>query len=253
MCTLVILRRQENQWPIIIGANRDEMVSRPWLPPGRHWPDRPDVIAGQDQLAGGSWLGMNDAKVVAAINNRTASLGPQSDKRSRGELVLEALDHASAADAADALQYLNPDAYRPFNLLIADASEAFWLRHLGAEESNHIETFPVPQGLSILTAYDLNDRRCQRTQTYLPRFKAASAPQPDENHWEEWEALLLSRESATNDATGALRIVTDGEFNTVSSSLIALPAEDREAKPIWRFARRYPNAEPYQNIFLGDS
>jgi hypothetical protein len=253
MCTLVILRQQENDWPIIIGANRDEMVSRPWLAPGRHWPDRADVIAGQDQLAGGSWLGMNDAGVIAAINNRTGSLGPQADKRSRGELVLEALDHASAGEAADALRYLNPDAYRPFNLLIADASEVYWLRHLGPEESNRIEVFPIPQGLSILTAYDFNDRRCQRTQTYLPRFKAAETPQPDENHWEEWEALLLSRESDSNDATDALRIVTDGEFNTVSSSLIALPSEDSEVKPIWRFAHRYPNAEPYQKISLGDS
>jgi hypothetical protein len=198
-------------------------------------------------------LGLNDSGVVAAINNRIGSLGPEADKRSRGELVLEALDHASAADAAEVLECLNPDAYRPFNLLIADASDAFWIRHLGVEASNRIEVFPVPQGLSILTAYDLNDRRCQRTQTYLPRFKAARTPQPDENHWEEWEALLLSRESTANDASGALRIVTDGEFNTVSSSLLALPAEDSELKPIWRFARRYPNAEPYQKIFLSDS
>ena len=54
MCTLVILRRPEHAWPVIIGANRDEMIDRPAKPPGRHWPDRAEVVAGLDLLAGGS-------------------------------------------------------------------------------------------------------------------------------------------------------------------------------------------------------
>src|SRR5260370_39144646 len=55
MCTLVILRRPDHRWPVLIGANRDEMIDRPWEPPGRHWPDRPEVVAGLDRLAGGAW------------------------------------------------------------------------------------------------------------------------------------------------------------------------------------------------------
>ena len=248
MCTLVILRRQQNDWPMIVAANRDEMITRPWLPPGRHWPDRANVVAGLDQLAGGSWLGMNDAGLLAAINNRSGSLGPDQDKRSRGELVLEALDHDSAADAADALAFINPGAYRPFNLFVGDAYDAFWLRHIGEEDSNGIEVFPIPQGVSILTAFDLNDSRCQRTQSYLPRFMEAKAPQPEQDNWADWEALLLSRKSASSDAGDAIRIVTDSGFNTVSSSLIALPETSKEFKPVWRFARRHPSVEPYQKI-----
>src|SRR5215470_20330004 len=103
MCTLVILRRPDNEWPLVIGANRDEMIDRPALPPSRHWPDRPEVVAGLDRLAGGSWLGLNDWGVAAAILNRHGSLGPSPDQRSRGELVLEALDHAEATAAAEAL------------------------------------------------------------------------------------------------------------------------------------------------------
>ena len=70
MCTLVILRRPEHLWPVVIGANRDEMIGRPALPPARHWPDRPEVVAGRDLLAGGSWLGVNDWGVAAAILDR---------------------------------------------------------------------------------------------------------------------------------------------------------------------------------------
>ena len=52
MCTLVILRRPEHRWPIIIGANRDEMIGRPALAPARHWPDRPDVVAAEFDKGG---------------------------------------------------------------------------------------------------------------------------------------------------------------------------------------------------------
>ena len=55
---------------MLIAANRDEMRGRPWSPPGRHWPQRPGIVAGQDREAGGTWLGANDAGVVAAVLNR---------------------------------------------------------------------------------------------------------------------------------------------------------------------------------------
>src|SRR6266849_1043317 len=112
MCTVVILRRPEHAWPVVIGANRDEMIDRPAMPPGRHWPDRMEVVAGLDLQAGGSWLGVNDWGVAAAILNRHGSLGPAAGLRSRGELVLEALDHADAVAAAAALSHLDPAARR---------------------------------------------------------------------------------------------------------------------------------------------
>ncbi|HSF93453.1 MAG TPA: NRDE family protein, partial [Thermohalobaculum sp.] len=120
MCTVVILRRPDHAWPIILGANRDEMAARPWKPPGRHWPDRPNVRAGIDELAGGTWLGLNDEGVVAGILNRRESLGPDERLRTRGELVLEALDHADAVDAVAALADLDGRSYRSFNMVVAD-------------------------------------------------------------------------------------------------------------------------------------
>jgi uncharacterized protein with NRDE domain len=110
MCTLAILRRPDHDWPVIIGANRDEMIDRPADPPDRHWPDRAEVVAGRDRLAGGSWLGLNDWGVAAAVLNRHGSLGPAAGQRSRGELVLEALDHADAVAAARALATFKDDA-----------------------------------------------------------------------------------------------------------------------------------------------
>ena len=50
-------------------------------------------------LAGGTWLGLNDDGVIAGLLNRINTLGPKEGFRSRGELPLEALDHAEAKTA----------------------------------------------------------------------------------------------------------------------------------------------------------
>src|SRR5262245_27065814 len=128
MCSVVILYRPDDPWPLLLGANRDEMSDRPSAPPARHWPDRANVVAGLDRLAGGSWLVPHDEGVVACVMNRMNTLGPAPGRRSRGELVLEALDHADAVTATHALSALDPAAYRAFNMVIADNREAFWLR-----------------------------------------------------------------------------------------------------------------------------
>src|SRR6476660_5782207 len=190
MCSVVILRRPGHGWPVLLGANRDEMSQRPWLPPGRHWPDRPWVVAGLDQQAGGSWLGLNDHGLVAGIMNRPQSLGPAAGKRSRGELVLEALDHADAREAAAALAELDPGAYRPFKLILADNTEAFWIRHDGTR----IDAAAILPGLSMLTAHDLNDAAgSRRIGHFLPLFRAAPAPDPAAGDWQGLQALLGSR------------------------------------------------------------
>jgi uncharacterized protein with NRDE domain len=250
MCTVVILRRPGHAWPVIIGANRDEAVERSWRAPGRHWPDRPDVVAGLDELAGGSWLGLNDTGVVAAILNRRHSLGPAEDKRSRGELVLEALDHADADAAAAALGDLAAPAYRPFNMIIADNRDAFWLRSLGDRGDGRVEVHDIDPGLSLVTAWDLNDRAASdRTRHFLPRFETAPAPDPDAGDWRAWEDLLASRERAADvgDPNGAMTVVTEWGFATVSRALIALPA-GAGRRPTWRFQRTWPAPAPYAEV-----
>ena len=168
MCTVVFLRRPDHRWPLILAANRDERIARPWQAPGRHWPDRPDVVAGRDELAGGTWLGLNHSGVVAAVMNREGSLGPDPEKRSRGELPLEALDHADADAAVEALSHLDGAAYRPFNLVIADNRDAYWLKSTGG-------------GPLAVTAIDAArpKRYQQRTHRRLPApVPGGSAPGP---------------------------------------------------------------------------
>ncbi len=248
MCTLVILRRPDHRWPVLIGANRDEMIDRPWQAPARHWPDRPEVVAGLDALAGGSWLGINDWGVVAAVLNRTGSLGPAVDRRSRGELVLEALDHADAVDAAQALSFLDPDAYRTFNLIVVDERDGFWLRHA---DGRRVEVHPLKEGLSLIAAGDIDDLATRRLQLARPAFRAWPVPNPDTGDWTGWQALLgSSRTPPGEPATAAMRFRTDG-YGTVSSALIALPTRaEPDLRPSFRFASWLPQEMPWQDVSL---
>jgi hypothetical protein len=249
MCTVVILRRPDDDWPVILAANRDEMIDRPWLPPGRHWSDRADVVAGQDELAGGTWLGLNDTGVLAAVMNREGALGPDPDKRSRGELVLEALDHADAAAAARALGFLDGTAYRPFNLLIADNRDAYWLKSTG---TGRVEGIPLAPGISMLTARDLNDTTSDRIAAYLPRFENAPAPVSATGDWTAWEDLMAAGVPAPGDnPRTAMSMAPINGYGTVSGSLIALPGMgSADQQPRWRFCAGPPGIAPYSDVAL---
>jgi len=276
MCTVVLLRHPGSRWPLLLAANRDELRSRPWRAPGRHWPDRRDVVAGLDEQAGGTWLGVNDHGVVAAVLNRAGTLGPASGKRTRGELVLEALDHADAAAAAAALSDLDPTAYRPFNLIVADNRDAYWLRHAGAlpsfafrarngglravepiqlpgaalparERPGAIECQPISEGLSMITARELNDPAAPRIALYRSRFQSAPPPDPERDDWQAWTLLLADRGAPDADPRDAMAIVTAGDYGTVCSSLVALPATGR---PIMKFAPGLPGEAPFERIAL---
>jgi len=246
MCTLVILRRPDHDWPLLIGTNRDEMKDRNWLGPERHWPDRKNVIGGLDRHAGGTWMGLNDEGVVACVLNRVDTLGSHPDFRSRGELPLEALDHAEAEECAESLADINPEGYRPFNMVIADYSSAYWIKNDGVI----IQIEEIEEGLSMLSAREMNDEKSDRIKLHLPRFRSAPAPDPDQDDWMAWQALLSSRKSAT-DGHGAMQIETDSGFETTSSSLIALPKPWNEnRKPIWKFCSGKPSGKTYENVTL---
>jgi hypothetical protein len=249
MCTVVILRRPGHDWPLILAANRDEMLSRPWLPPARHWPDRADVVAGLDQLAGGTWMGMNESGVLACILNRHGTLGPATGKRSRGELVLEALDHADAADAAEALAAVDPTAYRPFNMVIADNRDAWWI---AAREGARVATkAEIGAGVSMLTAGDLNDMSERRIALFHPRFSTAPHPDPARGDWKFWSDLMSSK-GQPDAPYDAMNFLMDSGFGTSSSSLVALPSpeslHEKNLKPIWLFAAGRPDSAAFRPV-----
>ena len=217
MCTVIVTVGASPDWPLLLAANRDEKLDRPWLPPACHWPGQPDVLAGKDALAGGTWLGLNRAGVVAAVLNRLGSLGPAPGKRSRGELPLLALQHASVAEAVQSITQLNAGQWRSFNLVLADRQGATFLRGTG---QGRISAQPLSPGTHIVTAREPDDMSSPRVARNLPRFRGAPPPSPPD--WSTWPALLAD-DAPPSEA--AINIAPFSGFGTVSSSLVALGDE----------------------------
>ncbi len=240
MCTVVLLIRPGHVWPLVLAANRDEVLSRPWLPPAAYWPEQPDVTAGRDRLGGGTWMGVNTRGVMAAVLNRPGSLGPAAGKRSRGELPLLALTHGSASDAAAAITALNAGAWRSFNLVLADRTGALFVRGLGYGRAEAASLVP---GLHMVTAHDPDDPESPRVAMHLARFRTAPPPEP--GNWRAWQHILSDR---SGDAGEQINVVPRGGFGTVCSSLLALP---KQGPPEWLFAAGPPHEAPFLPVSLG--
>jgi hypothetical protein len=234
VCTCIISVHPNPAWPILLAANRDEKLDRPSRAPAAHWPDQPDVTGGLDERAGGTWLAVRRDGMLAAVLNRLGSLGPAPGKRSRGELPLIALRHATAEDAASALSDLNGGHYRSFNLIIAGRDGAWWLRGTG---QGPVRAFPLTPGVHIITARDPDDQSSPRVARNLPRFRAAPAPNPPD--WSSWPALLADN---TPPSEAAINIPAFSGFGTVGSALAAIPAE---GEPVFLHAGGPPHEHPY--------
>src|SRR5271166_331942 len=86
----------------------------------------PRILGGRDDLAGGTWLAVNEHGVVAGLTNRPVSGGRDPAKRSRGELPLAFTRAAGAAEAvARVVRTIDPDAYNPCWLLVGDRRSLF--------------------------------------------------------------------------------------------------------------------------------
>jgi len=125
MCTLIAIHRRVPGSPLVIAANRDEYLDRPAEGPAlRRMPTGP-VVAPLDIRAGGTWLGLNARGVFSALTN-LRNPNPDPTRKSRGMVVMQALEASTAARAAEGLGDLARGAYNPFNCYVADAESA-WL------------------------------------------------------------------------------------------------------------------------------
>ena len=237
MCTVTLLFRPGHDWPLILAANRDERLDRAWDHPAGWWPAHPGTIAGRDRSGGGTWMGVNAHGVVAAVLNRQGSLGPAAGKRSRGDIPLMALEHATAAEAAAAMAALDAGQWRGFNLVLADATGAIFVRGAGHGRP-HVQM--LAPGTHMVTAHDPNDPESPRVARHLTRFERADPPSPDD--WRAWTDILSDR---LGDAGEQINVIPRAGFGTVCSSLLALPAA---GAPIWLFAAGPPHVAAFHPV-----
>ena len=149
MCLIAVAWQQHPDFPLVVAANRDEFFARP-AAPAIWWPDEPDILAGRDLSAGGTWLGVSRSGRFAALTNYRDPANNRADARTRGELVLDALRSHTRADAFGAAVHARRADYNPFNLLIHDGDA------LAIVESAAGSARTLPPGIHALSNHLLD-------------------------------------------------------------------------------------------------
>ncbi len=222
MCTLALAWRVDRRFPVVVAANRDERLGRAaegWAI--RAGPDGGRYAAPRDLLAGGTWIGVSERGVLAAITNyhAPASWYPDRTRRSRGELVPFALGAPDAASARAAASALDAHGWNPFHLVVADAHEAFLWWYDG--ETSAVE--PLSPGLHVVTESSPHGDG--------PRGDLVRARWPVDPSIPRLHELLAVHAPAAADRT-ATCIHMDPAYGTRSSAILRL-APDLAASELY--------------------
>ncbi len=156
MCLLVVFHRTHPDAPLIVAANRDEFLARPatTMTVLRH--DGPRIVGGRDELAGGTWLAVNEHGVVAGLTNVPSGGTRDPSRRSRGVLPLFLASHPDAATAVKAFrETFRPPDFNPAWLLVGDRDALFYVDMSRGEVP---AVTPLPPGLHILENRALGDQ-----------------------------------------------------------------------------------------------
>lgn len=197
MCLLVLAWRTHPRYRLIVAANRDEFHERPSEPLAR-WASSPDILAGRDLRAGGTWLAVDGSGRFGVITNFRDLQRPRHGAPSRGTLIPDYLGQSGEPEAF--LEALAPQAsgYSGFNLLLADA-------HSLSYASNRSEPFSrqLPPGIHGLSNH-LLDSPWPKLLRVRERFEQLLRvdPEPEALFTTELFAMLADREPAPHD-TGA--------------------------------------------------
>lgn len=124
MCLILFALHQHEDYPLLVIANRDEYYARP-TQAAHWWSDRPDIFAGRDLEAQGTWMGVNKNGRFAAVTNvRESSVG--SAALSRGKLTRDFLSSCKPAEAFLTTLEATAHDYAGFNLLVGDSSGLYF-------------------------------------------------------------------------------------------------------------------------------
>jgi uncharacterized protein with NRDE domain len=154
VCLIAFAWRTPGKYRLIVAANRDEYFHRPAASAG-FWDDHPNVLAGRDLEAGGTWLGITLGGRFAALTNYRNPADKKTGAPSRGALVSEFLTGKAAPRKYLEDVEKRSSAYNGFSLLVGDAGSMYFLSNRGGRTvqvdpgvhglSNHLLDTPWPK------------------------------------------------------------------------------------------------------------
>jgi uncharacterized protein with NRDE domain len=221
-------------YPCLVAANRDEFHARPTAR-AEWWPDHPEILAGRDLEAGGTWLGVTRTGRFAALTNYRDPEQRRTGTPSRGALVASILE--SGASVAEGLSYLGDVGanYNGFNLIFSDGERlGIYESVLGTGRelgpgiyglSNHLLDTPWPKVQIAKTRLQAALLGLTGTAPLLELLRddrpASDAELPRTGVSLEWERLLSSA------------FVRGPDYGTRCSTIIRIDARGRAYFEEW--------------------
>ena len=126
MCTVSVRLDPASSHPLLVAANRDEFRARPFRGPFA-WSE--GFVAGRDEQAGGTWMGVTSSGLFVALTNLWQGRRPDPRKASRGGIVTGLLGAGTLDDASGWLAERDPEATNGFFVVVADASGRGFVAH----------------------------------------------------------------------------------------------------------------------------
>jgi uncharacterized protein with NRDE domain len=165
MCLIVVAHQAVPGIELLVAANRDELFERA-ASPAAFWPDQPDILAGRDLQARGTWLGISRSGRFAAITNYRNPMDRRTGTPSRGALVSDFLLQRTLP--GDYLAAIEPiaETYNGFALLAAAQGELWFF----SNRDGH--PYRVPPGIHGLSNRLLNEPwpKVTRSKAWLARL-----------------------------------------------------------------------------------
>jgi uncharacterized protein with NRDE domain len=154
MCLISVAWHAHQEFPCVIAANRDEAHARPSAG-AQWWQEHPDLLAGRDLVAGGTWFGITRSGRFAAVTNYRNPALQRNSSLSRGSLVAWFLTASiSVAEGLEHLSRVSGD-FNGFTLFICDGTTLGVHESVGARGrelgpgvyglSNHLLDSPWPK------------------------------------------------------------------------------------------------------------
>ncbi|MDA8135954.1 MAG: NRDE family protein [Desulfobacteraceae bacterium] len=228
MCLILFGYKISKEFPLILGANRDEFYRRP-TDAMHFWEDPPGILAGKDLEQGGTWFGIGKNGTFAALTNyrNPAALKPKAP--SRGEIILDFLN--SNASPERFIRDFAPKAnsYNGFNLILGNPDRLFWFTNVTCkiEEigpgihglSNRFLNTPWPKVESGKKALEKIIQGPITPDQLFSILKDSTVPGdpslPDTGVGLEWERILspLFIESPTYGTRSSIAMLVDQKYN----------------------------------------
>ena len=118
MCLILFAWQNHPRYSLVVAANRDEFHRRPTAA-ADFWRESPDLLAGRDLQAGGTWLGITRQGRFAAITNyREPQNNEPLPEKSRGHLIRDYLLDAQTPDDYACQLLEKSKYYSGFNALL---------------------------------------------------------------------------------------------------------------------------------------